>query len=200
MTTTRRTLGPDGVWREQRDKLDALVRSGKPVKVRWLPYTATTLKAEPSPMDQFWLNECAKISEEVWAELSKITGFHGEAWFHFDGHTFTHIDRAARLAAPPKETAMTTIVSIKTVDGDTEKDWKILVGDVALAKVLRKFNVTANVEVDATKVLCAALIQQMIDLQASAGGNQFIGRNAAMAITDLEKVQMLCVKANFAEA
>lgn len=95
---------------------------------------------------------------------------------------------------------MTTTVTIKTVVEGSEPTTVITVGDVAQAKVLRTFNVTNDEKVDATKVLCAALIQQMLDLQAANPGPNAKSRTATMAITDLEKVQMLCVKANFAQA
>ena len=102
---------------------------------------------------------------------------------------------------------MTTTVVITTIrDDGTPFGFQINVQDVALAKVLRKFNPTSDAKVDATKVLCAALIQLMLDLQAASKSEAdphksgAIARTAAMAITDLEKVQMLCVKANFAEA
>jgi hypothetical protein len=108
---------------------------------------------------------------------------------------------------------MTTTVTIKTVDDGKEQTFVVNVTDWAQAKVLRKFNPTEDMsvasKVDASKVLCAALIQQMLDLQgglkaADEGSpadikNAAIMRTAAMAISDLEKVQMLCVKANFAE-
>jgi hypothetical protein len=108
---------------------------------------------------------------------------------------------------------MTTTVTIKTVEGDKENTFVVNVTDYAQAKVLRKFNPTEDMsvasKVDASKVLCAALIQQMLDLQEKqaellkAGDKSSVlaarSRTAAMAITDLEKVQMLCVKANFAE-
>ena len=174
MTTTRRTLGPDGVWREKLTRrnlmcMGALVPGGPMVFMPIDPATAPSANAV----------------------------IRGLAY---------PIDRAARLAAS-QEDRMTTTVMITTIrDDGTPFGFEIAVGDVAQAKVLRKFNVTADAKVDSTKVLCAALIQQMLDLQVASkaeadphkGGA--IARTAAMAISDLEKVQMLCVKANFAEA
>jgi hypothetical protein len=95
---------------------------------------------------------------------------------------------------------MTTTVTIKTVEGDKQIDWNIVVNDVAQKHVLRSFNVTSDAKVDASKVLCAALIQQMIDLRDAPGASGPTKRAASIAITDLEKVQMAVVKANFVQA
>ncbi len=96
---------------------------------------------------------------------------------------------------------MTTSVRIQTVkDGENAGDHLIVVGDTAQKHVLRTFNVTNDAKVDATKVLCAALIQQMIDLRDAPDASGPTKRAASIAITDLEKVQMVCVKANFVQA
>lgn len=95
---------------------------------------------------------------------------------------------------------MTTVVNIKTVDGDKNKDYSITVGDVAQKHVLRKFNVTADAKVDATKVLCAALIQQMIDLRDAPDTPGYQKAAAMIGIRAVEDAQMHCVKANFVEA
>lgn len=95
---------------------------------------------------------------------------------------------------------MTTTVSIKTTEGDKEGDWSIIVGPVAQKHVLRTFNVTASAKVDATKVLCAALIQQMLDLRDAVDSPPHVKRAASIAITQCEALQMQAVKANFVEA
>ena len=95
---------------------------------------------------------------------------------------------------------MTTIVDIKTVDGDKTRDWSIVVGETAQKHVLRTFNVTDNAKVDATKVLCAALIQQMIDLRDDPASPPHVKRACAIGITQVELVQMPLVKANFVQA
>ena len=92
---------------------------------------------------------------------------------------------------------MTTSVTIK--DGDNP-GFIVLVGEVAQKHVLRKFNVTNDPNVDATKVLCAALIQLMIEKRDAPDAPPHVKRACSIAITDLEKVQMVCVKANFVEA
>lgn len=88
-------------------------------------------------------------------------------------------------------------------------EFQVVVGDKAQAHVLRKFNVTADAKVDATKVLCAALIQQMYDLQLSVYSVDADNRNAERvakmratekAIELVEQAQMQLVKANFVEA
>jgi hypothetical protein len=75
----------------------------------------------------------------------------------------------------------------------------ITVGEVAQLHVLRSFNVTDDKRVDLTKVLCAALIQQMIDLREAPGASAATKRAASIAITQMELVQMPLVKANFAK-
>jgi hypothetical protein len=95
---------------------------------------------------------------------------------------------------------MTTTVTIKTVDGDKETNFMVIVTDVAQKHVLRSFNVTADPKVDATKVLCAALIQQMIDLRDAPGAAGHTKRAASIAITQAEALQMQAVKANFVQA
>lgn len=100
---------------------------------------------------------------------------------------------------------MTTTVTITTAEGDKGSSWSIIVGDRAQKHVLRTFNVTSDPKVDATKVLCAALIQQMIDLHdrptAQASDRVRAQQRAAeRAIEMIEQVQMQTVKANFVEA
>jgi hypothetical protein len=95
---------------------------------------------------------------------------------------------------------MTTTVTIKTVDGDKESSYMVAVGDVAQKHVLRSFNVTADAKVDATKVLCAAIIQMMIDMRDAPGASGPTKRAASIAITQCEALQMQAVKANFVQA
>ena len=95
---------------------------------------------------------------------------------------------------------MTTTVTIKTVIEGAEPQYVIVVGDTAQKHVLRKFNVTADEKVDAIKVLHAALIQMMIDMRDAPDASGPTKRACSIAITDLEKVQMACVKANFVQA
>lgn len=102
--------------------------------------------------------------------------------------------------------ATETMVTITTRDGSETKHLFIEVGDVAQKHVLRSFNPAMNESdevgkrVDATKTLCAALIQQMIDLRDAPGATGFQKRAAAIGITQMELVQMALVKANFVQA
>lgn len=95
---------------------------------------------------------------------------------------------------------MTTTVVITTVDGEKRGSFSLTLGDKAQLHVLRKFNPTDNAKVDATKVLCAAIIQQMLDLQNDPDATSAQKRAAAIAITQCEALQMQAVKANFVQA
>lgn len=93
---------------------------------------------------------------------------------------------------------MKTTITITTVrDDGTPFGAELDVGDVAQAHVLRKFNPTDNRTVDATKVLCAAIIQQMINLREDPDSTAAQKRAASIAITQCEALQMQAVKANF---
>lgn len=67
----------------------------------------------------------------------------------------------------------------------------------ALDHVLFDFNPSMDDRVVRIKALHAALIAEM-EMVRTQGGPQ--ARAAAIAITDLEKVQMVCVKSLFAKA
>lgn len=95
---------------------------------------------------------------------------------------------------------MTTTVTIKTVEGDKEASYMVNVGDIAQKHVLRSFNPTTNDRVDATKVLCAALIQMMIDTRDAPDASGPTKRAASIAITQCEALQMQAVKTNFVQA
>ena len=95
---------------------------------------------------------------------------------------------------------MTTTVTIKTVVEGAEPQIVINVGESAQKHVLRTFNVTANEKVDATKVLCAALIQQQLELLDKCEAGDPRVRAAWNAIELVEAAQMQCVKANFVQA
>lgn len=94
---------------------------------------------------------------------------------------------------------MKTTVLITTV-AESPFGYEIEVGDVAQKHVLRTFNPSGEKVVDATKVLCAALIQQMIDLRDAPGQTPAKKRAASIAITQCEALQMQAVKANFVQA
>lgn len=93
-----------------------------------------------------------------------------------------------------------TVVFVETTKDGNTKTTSILVGDVAQKHVLRSFNVTGDAKVDATKVLCGALIQQMIDLRDAPDASGPTKRAASIAITQAEALQMQAVKANFVQA
>lgn len=92
---------------------------------------------------------------------------------------------------------MTTVTIQEAGDHDAVT---IVVGDVAQKHVLRTFNPSGDPKVDATKVLCAALIQQMIDLREKPDATAAQKRAASIAITQCEALQMQAVKANFVQA
>lgn len=101
---------------------------------------------------------------------------------------------------------MTTIVTITTVDGENKNVSTINIGDTAQKHVLRSFNPALEKSngtghiVDDTKVLCAALIQQMLDLRDRTDSTPAQKRAASIAITLCEGMQMQAVKANFVQA
>lgn len=94
----------------------------------------------------------------------------------------------------------TTVLITTTREDGTLFGHELDVGEIAQSHVLRKFNPTDNPKVDATKTLCAALIQQMIDLRDEPGAPPHIKRAASIAITQAEALQMQAVKANFVQA
>src|SRR6476620_6030329 len=68
-----------------------------------------------------------------------------------------------------REVKMQTGITITTIrDDGTPFGTELTVGDVAQKHVLRSFNPSGDAKVDATKVLCAAIIQQMRDLRDGA--------------------------------
>lgn len=75
-----------------------------------------------------------------------------------------------------------------------------VIDQTAANKVLYSFNPSGDDRVSFIKLACAGLIQEMLDLQDEEDTTPAQKRTAAMAISDLEKVQMLCVKALFAKA
>lgn len=97
---------------------------------------------------------------------------------------------------------MTTTVQVTTAPDDGAPSFVngVTVGDVAQKHVLRSFNPSGDQRVDLTKVLCAALIQQMIDLRDADGAKAETKRAASIAITQCEALQMQAVKANFVQA
>lgn len=106
---------------------------------------------------------------------------------------------------------MTTTITIQHNEGEKQFSHSIAVGDVALAKVLHRFNVTDDPRVTVLKALSAAQIQMMLEHQAAekdapAGGSdtpeihQARMRCASIAITLVEGAQMALVKSLFALA
>lgn len=116
---------------------------------------------------------------------------------------------------------MTTVVTIRTVEGDSENVSTVTVGDVAQKHVLRSFNPAMKEDdrtghlVDDTKVLCAALIQEMLNLREAA--SEVILSSEPADTTALDKAeaqiaatqnaiflirlaQMQAVQANFVQA
>ncbi len=107
-----------------------------------------------------------------------------------------------KWAAELKERTMKTYLQVTTEPGDGKPSFvhNMDVGEVAQKHVLRSFNVTGDQKVDFTKVLCAALIQQMIDLRDAPDALPHVKRAASIAITQCEALQMQAVKANFVQA
>lgn len=94
---------------------------------------------------------------------------------------------------------MTTVVTISTTEGENKNVSTITVSDRALDHVLRSFNVTANPDTDDVKVLCAAVVQKMLDLQMSEKKAPGSPRGAARGITAIEDAAMVAVKAYHAK-
>lgn len=94
---------------------------------------------------------------------------------------------------------MQTIITVANKPDDDAPDFvhNLAVGDVAQKHVLRSFNPSGDQKVDMTKVLCAAIIQQMIDLRDAPDATGAQKRAASIAITQCEALQMQAVKANF---
>ena len=82
---------------------------------------------------------------------------------------------------------------------ETDIQQGLVVEQKALDAVLFHFNPSQDRKVERIKVLCAALIQEMHDLQDAESSTSAMKRTAAIAITQAEIVQMLAVKANFAK-
>lgn len=96
---------------------------------------------------------------------------------------------------------MKTTILITTIrDDGTPFGREFEVGETAQKHVLRSFNPSGDNTVDATKVLCAAIIQQMIDLRDANDALPHVKRAASIAITQAEALQMQAVKANFVQA
>lgn len=100
---------------------------------------------------------------------------------------------------------MATTVTIRTTDENSSTtESQIIVGSIAQKHVLRSFNPERDddvkAHVDNSKVLCAALIQQMLDLRDAPTSTPAQKRGASIAITLIEGAQMAAVKANFAQA
>ena len=83
---------------------------------------------------------------------------------------------------------MTTTIVITTSEGDKHSNWTQTVGDVAQKHVLRTFNPSGDAKVDATKVLCAAIIQQMIDLRDAPDAKPETKRAASIPRSPRPKV------------
>lgn len=83
---------------------------------------------------------------------------------------------------------MTTTVQVTTVPDDGKPAFVngLTVGDVAQKHVLRTFNPSGDQRVDLTKVLCASLVQQMIDLREDPKATAGQKRGASIAITLIE--------------
>lgn len=96
---------------------------------------------------------------------------------------------------------MKTSIVITTIrDDGTPFGTELEVGETAQKHVLRTFNPSGDTKVDASKVLCAAIIQQMIDLRDAPEAKSETKRAASIAITQCEALQMQAVKANFVQA
>lgn len=116
------------------------------------------------------------------------------------------------------DATITTVSIVTSPLNERPIEQSIEVGSQAQRHVLRSFNPkeyrseAVGAKVDMTKTLCAALIQQMINLQNNAqeawhtdDGEQHAlaraqYRAAERAIEMVETVQMQLVKANFAQA
>lgn len=100
---------------------------------------------------------------------------------------------------------MTTTINISKSNGEQHINRFIVVSEQAQRHVLRHFNPSlkdgdeVGHTVDDTKVMCAALIQQMLDLRNNPNATQGQKRGASIAITLIEGAQMAAVKANFAQ-
>ncbi len=92
------------------------------------------------------------------------------------------------MAKQEKMTMKTNIVITTIREDGTPFGTELEVGEIAQKHVLRTFNPSGEARVDATKVLCAAIIQQMIDLRDAPGAKPETKRAASIAITQCEAI------------
>jgi hypothetical protein len=85
------------------------------------------------------------------------------------------------------------------VHGEHQFSENVHVKDPALNAVLFDFNPSSSHDVTTIKALCAGVIQKMHDIQANPEATPARKRMAAVAITQMEIVQMCAVKALFAK-
>jgi hypothetical protein len=93
---------------------------------------------------------------------------------------------------------MDVLVTVKVDAGESGTTNDVPVSTTALNSVLFDFNPSSSNDVTEIKAMCAALISKMEKIVAVEGRSPK-ARMANIAITDLEKVQMVCVKALFAK-
>jgi Fe-S cluster assembly iron-binding protein IscA len=98
---------------------------------------------------------------------------------------------------------MITTIMMTTTEPNGSTTRNVTVSEQAQRHVLRSFNPERDddvkARVDATKVLCAGVIQQMLDLRNRPDATAAQKRGASIAITLIEGAQMAAVKANFAQ-
>ncbi len=88
---------------------------------------------------------------------------------------------------------MTTIVTIRTTEGDKTSEHTIMLTDEALKRARRAFNPSGNAEVDKLKCLAAAFYTLLQPVQETR--HPIAGREAATAMTDIQAGAMFAVSA-----
>lgn len=105
---------------------------------------------------------------------------------------------------------MTTIVTIKTTEGEKVSEQHITLSDAALKRARRSFNPSGNLRVDRLKSLAAAFYTELaaikqdachavlVEHSTNAGASErceTVGRLAATAATEIEAGAMFAVSA-----